>query len=135
MTICEKMQEISEDFDMLEGLQKMEYLVDLAKKSNGLSGDQKNDASKINGCMSETWVVVEGNADQVFVKTDSEAQIVKGMLYLLEQTINGHNRDEIIAIDEQDALNQLGIGGSITNRRSNGFANAILKIKQEVKKL
>ncbi|MCB9059566.1 MAG: SufE family protein [Calditrichae bacterium] len=135
MTINEKMQEISEDFDMLEGLQKMEYLVDLAKKSSGLEDAQKNQTSRISGCMSETWVLVEGNADQVYIKTDSEAQIVKGMLYLLEEAVNGHSKEEIIAIDEQNALNQLGIGGSITNRRSNGFANAILKIKQDVKKL
>lgn len=135
MTIDEKMEEISSDFEMLEGLEKMEYLVDFSKKSSGLPQDLKNESTKIYGCMSETWVTVEGSADSVFIHTDSEAQIVKGMLYLLEQAFNGHSGEEILAVDEQNVLNKLGLGASITNRRMNGFVSALLKIKEEIKRL
>ena len=135
MTIDEKMLEISETFDFLEGLEKMEYLVDVSKKSPGLTPAQKNDKTKIYGCMSETWVVVEGSADKVLIHTDSEAQIVKGMLFLFEESVKGHSREEILALDEQNILNKLGLGGSITNRRMNGFASAVLKVKQEIKSL
>ena len=85
--------------------------------------------------MSETWVVVSGNSNSIQISTDSETQIVKGMLYLLGESINGHSRDEILALDEQNVLNKLGLGGSITNRRMNGFASAILKIKDEIRRL
>ncbi len=135
MTIEEKMEEISETFDFLEGLEKMEYVVDMAKKSPGLTDEMKNESTKILGCMSETWVVVQGDASRVEIQSDSEAQIVKGMLYLLGEAINGHSKEEILSLDEQEALNKLGLGGSITNRRMNGFASAILKIKEETKKL
>ena len=135
MTIDEKMEEISETFDFLEGLEKMEYVVDMAKKSPGLDPIDKNETSKISGCMSETWVAVEGKPESIFIRSDSEAQIVKGMLYLLAQSINGHSKDEILALGEQNVLNKLGLGGSITNRRMNGFASAVLKIKEEVRKI
>jgi cysteine desulfuration protein SufE len=135
MTINEKMEEISETFDFLEGLEKMEYVVDMAKKSPGLSDNQKNDSTKIYGCMSETWVIVEGTPESVFIHSDSEAQIVKGMLYLFAESINGHSKQEILELDEQKVLDKLGLGSSITNRRMNGFASAVLKVKHEVKKL
>ena len=135
MTIDEKMEEISESLDFLEGLEKIEYVVDMSKKASGLSVDQKNDSTKIAGCMSETWVVVKGPSNAITIEADSEAQIVKGMLYLLAQSINGHNKDAILALNEQNVLNKLGLGGSITNRRMNGFASAILKIKDEIQKL
>lgn len=135
MTIAEKMEEIAESLEFLEGLDKIEYVVDMSKKSPGLSADQKNESTKITGCMSETWVVVSGNSNTIQISADSETQIVKGMLYLLGESINGHSRDEILALDEQNVLNKLGLGGSITNRRMNGFASAILKIKDEIRRL
>ena len=135
MTINEKMEEIAESLDFLEGLEKIEYVVDMSKKSPGLPADKKNEQSKITGCMSETWVVVSGTADAINISADSEAQIVKGMLYLLAESINGHSRDEILSLNEQNILNKLGLGGSITNRRMNGFASAVLKIKEDVQNL
>lgn len=135
MRIEEKMQEISDELGFLEGLEKMEYLVDMAKKSPGLLLSEKTDNNRIYGCMSETWVIVEKKQDAIFIKADSEAQIVKGMLYLLGESINGHSINEILALDEQNVLDQLGLGGSITNRRMNGFASAILKIKEDIHKL
>ena len=135
MTIDKKMEEISETFDFLEGLDKMEYIVDMAKKSTGLAQGQKTESSKIYGCMSETWVIVEGTPQSISISSDSETQIVKGMLYLLAESINRHTKEEILGLDEQNVLNKLGLGGSITNRRMNGFASAVLKIKEETKKL
>jgi len=135
VTIEKKMREISETMEFLEGLEKMEYVIDMAKKSTGLQDYEKTNTSKIYGCMSETWVIVNGSGESISIKTDSEAQIVKGMLYLLGESINGHNKNEILALDEQNVLNKLGLGGSITNRRMNGFASAILKIKEDIQKL
>ena len=132
MTIEEKMQEFSETFDFLEGMDKMEYVLDMAKKSEGLSEELKTDHNKVYGCSSETWIVVELNEGSVFIHSDSEAQIVKGMLYLLEESINGHSPSEIMALDEQTVLDKLGLGGSLTNKRMNGFASAILKIKKDL---
>jgi cysteine desulfuration protein SufE len=135
MTIEEKMEEIHETMEFLEGLDKMDYVVDMAKKSSGLELEHKNDINKIYGCMSETWVVVSGNESSVQVSADSEAQIVKGLLYMFCECINGHSKEEILELDEQNILNKLGLGGSVTNRRMNGFASAVLKIKEEVRKL
>jgi len=135
MTIEDKLEEYGENFGFLEGLDKIEYLVDMAKKSAGLDESQKTEASRVYGCASDTWVTVSGSGDDVHVLTDSEAQIVRGMLYLFQEAVDGHSREEINAIPEDSILEHLGLGGSITNRRMNGFASAILKIKEELKKL
>ncbi len=135
MSIDQKIEEYAETFSFLEGLDKMEYLVDLAKKSPGLPAEDRNEANRVSGCASETWVKVEGTPEDVVVYGDSEALIVKGMLFLLSDTVNHHSRDEIMALDEQKLLEEYGLGGSITNKRMNGFASALLKIKQQLQTL
>jgi len=135
MTIEEKIEEYADTFSFLEGLDKMEYLVDLAKKAPGLPPEERNEANRVTGCASETWVSVQGTPEDVVIQGDSEALIVKGMLYMLSDTVNHHTRDEILALDEQHLLESYGLGGSITNKRMNGFASALLKIKNQLQKL
>lgn len=135
MQIEERMNEFAENMEFLEGLDKLEYVVDMAKQSPGLPTDAKTEPNKVQGCMSETWILVGGTATAIQLSSDSEAQIVKGMLHMFAQSINGHSREEILAIDEQTVLDKLGLGGSITNKRINGFASAVLMVKSAIKKL
>lgn len=115
---------------LFDDMGKMEYLVDLAKKAPGLSAEEKNENNRVSGCASNTWVVLQSGQGLISLRTDSEALIVKGMLAVLEQCVNGQPLHEFLEIDEQRILEQIGLGGSITNRRVNGLASAIMKIKQ-----
>ena len=52
----------------------------------GNSNNIINETNKIDGCTSQAWVVVKKNSDDTFsISTDSDSQIVKGLLSVLEK--------------------------------------------------
>ena len=74
-----KLDKWSEDLNLLEGTDRLVYLVDLAKKATSLPAELRTDDRLIGGCISQIWVdvgVVEGN---VKVYYDSDAMITKGI--------------------------------------------------------
>ena len=132
-TIEETMQEIRKNLSFLESMQKIEYLIDLSRKAKGLPASLKTDANKVYGCASATWLVLTEGNGKITITTDSDAAIVKGLLQLLEKSFNGCSKDEILAVDGQPVLNTIGFGGSITNRRMNGFASAVEMVQSILK--
>ncbi len=131
-SIQDIMQEIGSDMAFLDDMAKIEYLVDISKKAPGLPPELKDEQHKVYGCASETWLNVEEKDGKIFITSDSDTAIVRGLLQLLERCFNGHTKEEITAVDGQQVLNTIGLGGSITNRRMNGFASAIAKIQRIV---
>ena len=90
--------------------------------------------NKIYGCSSQAWVVATANEDKTFsFHTDSDALIVKGLLFILEQVYNDRTADEILSVNSQYILQSIGLEGSVTSQRNNGFASAVNKIHELVR--
>jgi len=134
-SIHQTMEEIKNEFDLFDDPRdKYILLVDFAKKSTGLKPEFRQNMYKINGCTSQAWVTSISQGDGTFIfQTDSDAMIVKGLLQILERLFNGHTKQEILAFSDQNILDGIGLGGTITLQRNNGFAGAVEKIKQEIK--
>ena len=64
--------------------------------------------------------------------TDSDAMIVKGLLFILQRLFNGQNKKDILSINGENILEDLGLGNSISSQRTNGFGAAIHKIQNEL---
>ena len=61
-------------------------LMDMAKESTSFNRLDRNEKNKISGCTSQAWVVVIKNIDDTFsISIDSDSQIVKGLLSILEK--------------------------------------------------
>jgi sulfur transfer protein SufE len=56
--------------------------------------------------------------------------IVKGLLTLLEDIFNGQSAKDICSYDSQTILNSIGLEDIISSQRTNGFSNAVEKIKK-----
>ena len=132
MTIQEKLKNFNELFSMFEDRKdQFVQLMDMAKESEVLSTDEKTDKNKIYGCTSQAWVVSKKNVDHTYTfRTDSDAMIVKGLLTLLESIFNGQKAIDICSYDSQLILKEIGLDGTITSQRTNGFSNAVEKIKK-----
>ena len=130
MNVKEELNNLRETFMLFEDPKdKFVQLMDMAKQSPDLNISEKNDMSKINGCTSQAWVVVNSNNDGTFtIRADSDALIVKGLLTILEITFSNKIVDEVLSTNSQDILNSIGLENVITNQRTNGFSNAIEKI-------
>ena len=105
--------------------------MDMARESASLTENEQTEQNKIYGCTSQAWVVAEAAADGTYqFRTDSDALIVKGLLNILERIFNGHSSTEIRSVNGNRVLDSVGLGGSISSQRTNGFASAIQKIKE-----
>ena len=135
MNVKEELNNLRETFMLFEDPKdKFVQLMDMAKQSPDLNISEKNDMSKINGCTSQAWVVVNSNNDGTFtIRADSDALIVKGLLTILEIIFSNKAVDEVLSTNSQDILNSIGLENVITNQRTNGFSNAIEKIHGLIK--
>jgi len=131
MTIQEKLKSLNELFSMFEDRKdQFVQLMDMAKESGVLSENEKIDKNKIYGCTSQAWVISKKNEDHTYTfRTDSDAMIVKGLLTLLENIFNGQKAIDICSYDSQIILKEIGLEGTISSQRTNGFSNAVEKIK------
>ena len=106
-------------------------ILDMAKASNSLSDEYKTDFNKISGCTSQAWVISKKNEDETYnFYTDSDSLIVKGLLSILTTIFNGQNVNDIQKYNSQIILEKLGLKNVISSQRTNGFSNAVEKIKK-----
>ena len=133
-TIQNTMTLIKDEFSIFnEPQEKYVLLVDLAKKSSGLPSEKQTDKNKVNGCISQAWIIADKQTDDTYnFLTDSDAMIVKGLLFILQRLFNGQRKEDIVSIDGQNILDHLGLEGTISNQRTNGFGAAINKIQHEL---
>ena len=106
-------------------------IMDMAKESNSLSDEYKTDLNKISGCTSQAWVISKKNEDKTYnFYTDSDSLIVKGLLSILGTIFNGQNVNDIQKYNSEIILEKLGLKNVISSQRTNGFSNAVEKIKK-----
>ena len=127
MTVSEKLSELKDVFDLFDNPKdKYIQLMDMGKKSQVLLPEERNDKNKIFGCTSQAWVVTDlYDNGTYFFRTDSDAQIVKGLLSVLSNICDGESIKTINSIDGSKILDTVGLNGSISSQRINGFSLAL----------
>ena len=128
--IEEELKSLQKVFEIFENPKdKFLQLMDMAKDQKPLHDKDKIESNKIYGCSSQAWIVAENHQDKTFTfRTDSDALIVKGLLQILEKIFNNQKSKEILSIDSQYILRTIGLEGSVTSQRNNGFSSAVNKI-------
>ena len=134
--IVEKLSHIRDGFSILDGQDRLVYLIDLGKKIDLIDEKQKVESNKVHACTSQTWVNIK-NHDDITITADSESAIVKGLLKILQIGFNNEEKKDIIDfIDDFDEpikiFEWLNIGPTISSQRQNGFIGALLFIKKEL---
>ena len=93
--INKKFSKVRDGFSILEGQDKLVYLIDLGKKLDEIDSKDKINENKVNACTSQTWIKLENNTF-VTLKADSESAIVKGLLRILQIGFNKSEKKSII---------------------------------------
>ena len=134
MTVSEKLNELKDIFNLFDNPKdKYIQLMHMGKKSQVLLQEERNDKNKIFGCTSQAWVVTDlYDNGTYFFRTDSDAQIVKGLLSVLSNICDGESIKTINSIDGSNILDTVGLNGSISSQRINGFSLALDKIKKDI---
>ena len=69
---------IRDGFSILDGQDKLVYLIDLGKKLDHVNEAERTEHNKIHACTSQTWLKLNYENDLVEMKAFSESSIVKG---------------------------------------------------------
>lgn len=127
--------ELVENFNYFEEWEdRYSYIIDLGKKLESMPDALKQEANKLNGCISQVWFSKEIYHDQIGGKrihflADSDAIIVRGLIGLLFEICQDRTPAEILAIPITETMTKIGLSSHLSMNRRNGFAAMIDHIK------
>ncbi|SDM06013.1 SufE family protein [Maricaulis salignorans] len=126
-----EIEELVEEFDLLDDWeQRYRYLIDMGKALPPLPDDQRTEASRVQGCVSQVWLIVEPADDgSLIFHADSDAHIVRGLAALLLRLYSGRSRQDILSVDAREVLARIGLSEHLSPQRSNGLASMIGRIR------
>jgi cysteine desulfurase/selenocysteine lyase len=118
-----------DDFDGLEGWpERYEYLIELGRKRPVMPPELMTEAHRVRGCQSTVFLAARvrpGSTDVVEFLADSDAEIVRGLLALLQHLFSGQRAAEILRFDLAGFLACTGLASNLTTGRRNGLAAMI----------
>ena len=111
-----------------EWLDRYQYLIDLGRKLPPLSDDEKTDDKLLAGCQSQVWLYLEGGADEVVIRANSDAAIVSGLIAMLISVYSGCSAQQIIDT-EPFFIREIGLSDHLSPTRANGLHAMLGAIK------
>jgi cysteine desulfuration protein SufE len=126
--ILDKIKDKGENMSVLEGMERLQYIIDEAKKVEPLAQEHKTEENKIRGCISNLWVtgkVLENGTMQY--QHDADSHMTKGTAKVILDIVNGEHRSEVTKLTLEN-FQALGIRELLTMQRQVGFASLIERI-------
>ncbi len=103
----------------------------LGKNLCRLDKSQRNEGSLISGCESSAWLTVTSfEQSKYHFAGDSDAKIVRGLLFIVLAVFNNKTAKEIAAVDIHSYFNNLGLLNHLSPSRSNGLLAIVDRIKR-----
>ena len=126
--IIDKIKEMGDNLRMLEGHDRLQYLVDKAKEVEPLPDAAKIEQNRIHGCASKLWIIGGTDVEQnMRYQVDGDAHITKGTAKVVTDIVNGAHRSEVANLTV-DSFTPLGIKELLTMQRQNGLGELITRI-------
>ena len=126
--------EIVDSFEFLDDWdERYRYIIELGRELPPLDAQDRIDANKVDGCVSQVWLVprVERNGDcaRLFFDGDSDAHITRGLIAILRAIYSGRTLQEVLQIDVAGSLAKLDLASHISRQRSNGLQAMVKQIR------
>ncbi len=126
--IIDKIKEMGDNLRMLEGHDRLHYLIDKAKDLEPLPEVVKTEENRIHGCASKLWLIGGVRDDGTMMyQVDGEAHISKGTAKVVTDIVNGEHRSEVANLTVEN-FTPLGIKELLTMQRQNGLGELIDRI-------
>lgn len=128
-----RLQAIVEDFQISEGREKLELLLQYAGQLPPLP-DQLQDHQQMEfvpECMTPVYVQAEVQAGQMtfYFDVPEESPTVRGFAAIMAEGVNGATPQQVIAIPG-DFFGQMGLDQVLTHQRLNGMTAILAHMKR-----
>ena len=136
MTSLPPLEDIFEDYELLEGEDRYRLLIDLGRKLEPMPDALKTDATKVRGCSASVWVYPTTTADRrLHFLADSNAAITKGIVALILSAVQDKPAEEVAQMDVTEALAPFELRKHLSANRTQGVPNMIALVRETAQRL
>ena len=126
--ILDKIREMGDNLKLLEGHDRLHYLIDKAKEIEDMPESLKTEENRIRGCASKLWLTGGAREDGTMMyQVDGDAHISKGTAKLVTDLVNGEHRSSVANLTVE-SFTPLGMKELLTMQRQNGLGELIDRI-------
>lgn len=126
-------EDLEDNFSFFDDWEdRYRYILDLGKKLEALSDVEQVDSNKVDGCLSQVWLIpsFDQDAGVLRFKGDSDAAIVKGLVAVLLGLCSEQKPQYVLDLDIDALFRRIGMDEAISPNRRNGFFAMVGKIKE-----
>ena len=128
-SIQEHQAQIVDDFSFLPAWdERYAYLIELGQKNPPLPEEYRTEDNLVRGCQSQVWLWRECRQGKVYLQSDSDSLIVKGLAALLTQVFSDQPAQEVLEA-ELTFFEAIGLDQHLSSQRTNGLIAMIEEIK------
>jgi len=133
--VLRTISDIQSDFAFLDEWEdRYRYVIELGRELPDLSDAERNERTKVPGCVSQVWLVSEpdtGSPPRIRFRGESDAHITRGLVAIVLALYSGRTADEILLIDAEGTFAELGLAENLTPQRSNGLRSMVRRIRED----
>jgi cysteine desulfuration protein SufE len=112
---------------------RYKYIIELGQALPPLADAEKNSANKVQGCVSQVWLVTERDRELLTYRGESDAMIVRGLVAILVALYSARPAEEIAATDAISIFDELGLREHLSTQRSNGLVAMVNRIRSDAR--
>lgn len=130
-----RLEEIVEDFQMLRGREKLEYLLELAESLPPLPGRlmpaRQANEGLVHECMTPVFVYAEAENGHLsyYFDVPPESPTVRGYAAIMQEGASGLTPEEVLAIPDTFYMD-LGLQDVLSSQRLNGLGAILARVKE-----
>ena len=132
-TIIKEQKDLIEEFSFFDNWQdKYEHIIDMGKKLDMLPDKYHTKEFKVEGCVSEVFLVPKKNNNLLNFQADSNSVITRGLIAMLLRIYSDRTPKDIIN-NPPEFIDRVGLGVHLTPSRTNGLHSMVEKIMEYAK--
>jgi len=126
-----RLTDLTDEFDLFDDWEeRYRYIIDLGKDLAPLAPSERNDATRVLGCASQVWLVIDSTENTLQFRGESDAFIVKGLIAVLIRLLNGLPIEDIREFSVRELLERLGLNEALSSQRTNGLMSMVERLKK-----
>ena len=127
-----RLTDLLDEFDLFDDWEdRYRYIIDLGKDLTPLKPEEKTAATKVLGCASQVWLVIDNAPAGILrFRGESDAFIVRGLIAVLIRLLDGLPYSDIQDFSIRDTLAKLGLNEALSSQRTNGLMSMVERLKK-----
>jgi cysteine desulfurase/selenocysteine lyase len=129
----EAAEELAETFEFFDDwAERYQYILELGNKLPPMLASMKTEPNPVYGCQSTVFISARkrpGTDDVLEFLADSDADLVRGLLAVLQRVFSGQRAAEVLEFDVEGFFHRLGLDQHLTLGRRNGLAAMVQRLR------